>query len=91
MALCGQSGCGKSTCIQLILRFYDPQQGRVLIGGHDIKTLNVKYLRNLIGVVSQEPILFETTIMENIRYGKLDVSDEQIYQGKDIKNISHRK
>lgn len=80
VALCGQSGCGKSTCIQLIQRFYDPQEGGVYLGGHDIKTLNVKFLRDMIGVVSQEPILFETTIIENIRYGRLDVTDAEIKQ-----------
>ena len=52
----------------------------VTIGGIDIKTLNVKYLRDMIGVVSQEPILFETTIKENIRYGRLDVSDKEIFE-----------
>ena len=80
VALCGQSGCGKSTCIQLIQRFYDPQGGTIEIGGHDIKKLNVEYLRNMIGVVSQEPTLFETTVIENIRYGRLDVTDEEIYK-----------
>ena len=80
VALCGQSGCGKSTCIQLIQRFYDPQGGTVSIGGYDIKKMNVQYLRNMIGVVSQEPTLFETTVIENIRYGRLDVTDEEIYK-----------
>ena len=80
VALCGQSGCGKSTCIQLIQRFYDPQGGTISIGGYDIKKMNVQYLRNMIGVVSQEPTLFETTVIENIRYGRLDVTDEEIYK-----------
>ena len=71
VALCGQSGCGKSTCVQLIQRFYDPQGGAVKIGGYDIRELNVKYLRELIGVVTQEPVLFETSVIENIRYGRL--------------------
>ncbi|XP_071385297.1 ATP-dependent translocase ABCB1 [Centroberyx affinis] len=78
MALVGSSGCGKSTTVQLLQRFYDPQEGSVSIDGHDIRTLNVSYLREMIGVVSQEPILFATTISENIRYGRLDVTQQEI-------------
>uniref|UniRef100_H2YJX4 Bile salt export pump n=1 Tax=Ciona savignyi TaxID=51511 RepID=H2YJX4_CIOSA len=78
VALCGQSGCGKSTCVQLIQRFYDPQDGVVELDGIDIRTLNVRWLREHIGVVSQEPILFDTTIAENIRYGRDDVTDDEI-------------
>ncbi|KAM4736476.1 ATP-dependent translocase ABCB1 isoform 1-T2 [Anableps anableps] len=78
MALVGSSGCGKSTTIQLLQRFYDPQEGSVSIDGHDIRSLNVRYLRGMIGVVSQEPILFATTIGENIRYGRPDVTQEEI-------------
>uniref|UniRef100_A0A673AQ81 ATP-binding cassette, sub-family B (MDR/TAP), member 4 n=1 Tax=Sphaeramia orbicularis TaxID=375764 RepID=A0A673AQ81_9TELE len=78
VALVGSSGCGKSTTIQLLQRFYDPQEGSVFIDGHDIRTLNVSYLRQMIGVVSQEPILFATTIAENIRFGRLDVTQEEI-------------
>uniref|UniRef100_A0A4W4E8E6 ABC-type xenobiotic transporter n=1 Tax=Electrophorus electricus TaxID=8005 RepID=A0A4W4E8E6_ELEEL len=80
IALVGSSGCGKSTTIQLLQRFYDPQEGTVCIDGHDIRTLNVRYLRELIGVVSQEPVLFATTIAENIRYGREDVTQEEIQQ-----------
>ncbi|XP_060906590.1 ATP-binding cassette, sub-family B (MDR/TAP), member 4 [Labrus mixtus] len=80
IALVGSSGCGKSTTIQLLQRFYDPQEGSVFIDGHDIRTLNIRYLREMIGVVSQEPVLFATTIAENIRYGRLDVTQEEIEQ-----------
>uniref|UniRef100_A0A3B3YZG8 ATP-binding cassette, sub-family B (MDR/TAP), member 4 n=1 Tax=Poecilia mexicana TaxID=48701 RepID=A0A3B3YZG8_9TELE len=80
MALVGSSGCGKSTTIQLLQRFYDPQEGCVSIDGHDIRSLNVSYLRGMIGVVSQEPILFATTITENIRYGRPDVTQTEIEQ-----------
>ncbi|XP_072250387.1 ATP-dependent translocase ABCB1 [Leuresthes tenuis] len=80
IALVGSSGCGKSTTIQLLQRFYDPQEGFVSIDGHDIRSLNVRYLREMIGVVSQEPILFATTIAENIRYGRLDVTQHDIEQ-----------
>lgn len=78
VALVGGSGCGKSTCIQLLQRFYDPEQGQVLLDGHDLKDLNVAWLRSNIGVVGQEPVLFGTTIAENIRYGKLGATDEEI-------------
>ncbi|RYG70375.1 ATP-binding cassette domain-containing protein [archaeon] len=69
VALVGASGCGKSTIINLLLRFYDPQSGNILVDGYDIKSLNIKYLRSLIGYVGQEPILFAGTIGDNIAYG----------------------
>ncbi|KFV81292.1 Multidrug resistance protein 1, partial [Struthio camelus australis] len=78
VALVGGSGCGKSTTVQLIQRFYDPKEGVITIDGQDIKTLNVRYLREIIGVVNQEPVLFATTIAENIRYGREDVTMEEI-------------
>uniref|UniRef100_A0A3B3R1Z2 ATP-binding cassette, sub-family B (MDR/TAP), member 4 n=1 Tax=Paramormyrops kingsleyae TaxID=1676925 RepID=A0A3B3R1Z2_9TELE len=78
LALVGSSGCGKSTTVQLLQRFYDPQEGMVSIDGHDIRSLNVRFLRQMIGVVSQEPVLFATTIAENIRYGREDVTQAEI-------------
>nr|XP_033786801.1 ATP-binding cassette sub-family B member 5 isoform X3 [Geotrypetes seraphini] len=78
VALVGSSGCGKSTTVQLLQRLYDPQQGMITLDGHDIRTLNLKHHRELIGVVSQEPVLFGTTIKNNIRYGREDASDEEI-------------
>ncbi|XP_007505013.2 ATP-dependent translocase ABCB1 [Monodelphis domestica] len=78
VALVGNSGCGKSTTVQLIQRLYDPTEGMVTIDGQDIRTLNVRYLREITGVVSQEPVLFATTIAENIRYGRQDVTMEEI-------------
>ena len=78
VALVGSSGCGKSTCIQLIQRFYDPEDGKVLFNNHDLKDININWLRDRIGVVGQEPILFGTTIYENIRYGREDATREQI-------------
>ncbi|XP_061676126.1 ATP-dependent translocase ABCB1-like isoform X2 [Syngnathoides biaculeatus] len=80
LALVGSSGCGKSTTIQLLQRFYDPQEGSVSVDGHDIRSLNICYLRKMIGVVSQEPVLFSTTISENIRYGRTDVTQQEIEQ-----------
>uniref|UniRef100_A0A8C6YQ13 Phosphatidylcholine translocator ABCB4-like n=1 Tax=Nothoprocta perdicaria TaxID=30464 RepID=A0A8C6YQ13_NOTPE len=78
VALVGGSGCGKSTTVQLIQRFYDPKEGMVTIDGQDIRSLNVRYLREIIGVVNQEPVLFATTIAENIRYGRENVTMEEI-------------
>ncbi|MEE6466382.1 hypothetical protein FKM82_006929, partial [Ascaphus truei] len=80
IALVGSSGCGKSTTIQLLQRFYDPQHGEIILDGNDVRTLNVKWLRENIGVVSQEPVLFGTTIGENISYGREDVTDAEIEQ-----------
>ncbi|XP_010013816.1 PREDICTED: multidrug resistance protein 1-like [Nestor notabilis] len=80
VALVGASGCGKSTTIQLLQRFYDPVEGEITLDGRDIRTLNVKWLRENIGIVSQEPVLFATTIAENIRYGREDISDAEIEQ-----------
>ncbi|XP_016958561.2 multidrug resistance protein homolog 49 [Drosophila biarmipes] len=70
VAFVGASGCGKSTLIQLVQRFYDPEAGSVKLDGRDLRTLNVGWLRSQIGVVGQEPVLFATTIGENIRYGR---------------------
>ncbi|XP_013418888.1 multidrug resistance protein 1 [Lingula anatina] len=80
VALVGPSGCGKSTTVQLIQRFYDTIRGAVKIDGRDVRSLNVKWLRQNIGVVSQEPVLFATTIRENIRFGKEGATDAEIEQ-----------
>ena len=74
----GSSGCGKSTIVQLLQRFYDPLGGAVYIDGHDIRRLNVLWLRDQLGIVSQEPVLFGTTIGENIRYGRDAASQKDI-------------
>ncbi|XP_054471765.1 bile salt export pump [Anoplopoma fimbria] len=79
-AFVGPSGSGKSTTIQLIQRFYDPKEGMVTLDGHDIRTLNIQWLRSLIGIVEQEPMLFSTTIADNIRYGRPGVTMEDIIQ-----------
>ena len=67
VALVGPSGCGKSTCVQLIQRFYDPDDGVVMLDGTDMKEYNIGWLRDQIGIVGQEPVLFDCTIKENIR------------------------
>ncbi|XP_046994186.1 ATP-dependent translocase ABCB1-like [Schistocerca americana] len=86
VALVGSSGCGKSTCIQLIQRFYDSQIGSVELDGRDLRTLNVGWLRSQIGVVGQEPVLFQTTIAENIRYGREDCTMEDIVEAAKTAN-----
>uniref|UniRef100_A0AAY5KQC5 ATP-binding cassette, sub-family B (MDR/TAP), member 11a n=1 Tax=Esox lucius TaxID=8010 RepID=A0AAY5KQC5_ESOLU len=79
-AIVGPSGSGKSTAIQLLQRFYDPKDGMVTLDGHDIRSLNLQWLRSLIGIVEQEPVLFSTTIAENIRYGRPGVTMDDIIQ-----------
>uniref|UniRef100_A0A8C1P5T8 ATP-binding cassette, sub-family B (MDR/TAP), member 11a n=1 Tax=Cyprinus carpio TaxID=7962 RepID=A0A8C1P5T8_CYPCA len=79
-AFVGPSGSGKSTTIQLIQRFYDPKEGMVTLDGHDIRSLNIQWLRSLIGIVEQEPVLFATTIAENIRYGRAGVTMEEVIE-----------
>ncbi|KAH8297255.1 hypothetical protein KR044_008793 [Drosophila immigrans] len=78
VAFVGASGCGKSTVIQLMQRFYDPEQGQVRLDGRDLRSLNVAWLRAQIGVVGQEPVLFATTIGENIRYGNPQATQQDI-------------
>ncbi|NWS93849.1 ABCBB protein, partial [Mionectes macconnelli] len=77
-AFVGASGAGKSTMIQLIQRFYDPTEGMITLDGHDIRSLNIQWLRSQIGIVEQEPVLFATTIAENIRYGRDEATMEDI-------------
>ncbi|CAF3269133.1 unnamed protein product [Rotaria sp. Silwood2] len=79
-ALVGSSGCGKSTCMSLFLRFYEPSSGQITINGQPITDYNVKHLRENVGVVSQEPILFDMTIYENIRFGRVKATREEIEQ-----------
>ncbi|XP_011008935.1 PREDICTED: ABC transporter B family member 19 [Populus euphratica] len=78
VAVVGGSGSGKSTVVSLIERFYDPNQGQVLLDSVDIKTLQLRWLRDQIGLVNQEPALFATTILENIRYGKPDATMDEV-------------
>jgi len=78
VALVGPTGAGKSTIIKLICRFYEPKSGQILIDGYDIRKVKMKSLRRQIGIVPQETILFSGTIMDNIRYGRIDASDEEV-------------
>ncbi|XP_075085971.1 ABC transporter B family member 9 [Nicotiana tabacum] len=87
-ALVGQSGSGKSTVISLLERFYDPEAGEILIDGVDIKKFQLKWLRQQMGLVSQEPVLFATTIRENILYGKEKASEEEIRNAIQLANAA---
>ena len=78
VALVGLTGAGKTTAVSMIPRFYDPSAGRVLIDGHDVREYNLRGLRERIALVLQDPVLFRGTIAENIRYGRLDASNEEI-------------
>lgn len=86
VALTGSSGAGKTTLINLLLRFYDPSEGKILVDGVDIKKIKLKSLREHIAVVHQEPLLFNRTIIENIRYGNLDATDEEVVRTAKIAN-----
>jgi ATP-binding cassette subfamily B protein len=78
MALVGSSGAGKSTIVDLILRFYDIQQGAIRFDGIDIRKLDPRQLREHIAIVPQQPVLFSDTVLENIRYGRPEASDDEV-------------
>ena len=80
IALVGISGAGKSTFIQLLQRFYDPDQGEIFLDGIDIKTMKRLEFRKSIALVPQDPVIFATTVMENIRFGNSEANDEEIFQ-----------
>jgi ATP-binding cassette, subfamily B (MDR/TAP), member 1 len=89
VALVGESGSGKSTLIALIERFYDPQEGNVLIDGVNLKNFQLKWIRGKIGLVSQEPVLFTGTIRDNIAYGRDNASDEDIRSAAELANATN--
>ncbi|CAJ0951215.1 unnamed protein product, partial [Mesorhabditis belari] len=80
VALVGSSGCGKSTIVQLLLRYYNPNSGKITIDGVPLEELNIEFARRMIAVVSQEPILFNTTIIENLRYGNPEATEADIQE-----------
>lgn len=80
VALVGPTGAGKTTTMQLLARFYDVQQGKVLIDGVDIRDIKRESLRSQMAFVLQDPFLFETTVFENIRYGRLNATDEEVVE-----------
>eukprot|EP00079_Xenopus_tropicalis_P036315 XP_017950086.1 PREDICTED: ATP-binding cassette sub-family B member 5 isoform X11 [Xenopus tropicalis] len=89
VAFVGSSGCGKSTSVQLLQRFYDPQEGEMLLDDVDAKCFNVQWLRSQMGIVSQEPVLFDCSIAENIAYGdnSRTVSMDEIQSAAKAANI----
>jgi ATP-binding cassette subfamily B protein len=86
-AFVGPSGAGKTTITQLVPRFYDPQAGRVLVDGHDVRTLTLESLRRDIGIVTQETYLFHDTIANNLRYAKPEATDEELRAASRAANI----
>jgi ABC transporter ATM len=78
VAIVGPSGCGKSTVFRLLYRFYEPSAGRILVDGQDISRVQLASLRSVVGVVPQDTPLFHADIMHNVRYGRLDASDEEV-------------
>lgn len=87
-ALVGHSGSGKSTVINLIERFYDPQAGEVLIDNTNLKEFQLSWIRGKIGLVSQEPVLFASSIKDNIAYGKDGVTLEEIKAAAELSNAA---
>jgi ABC-type multidrug transport system fused ATPase/permease subunit len=84
VAFVGRSGAGKSTILHLVLRFYDPSSGRLLLDGNDLRELDASWLREQIGVVMQDPVLFSGTVAENIRYGAVDATDAAVWHAADL-------
>ena len=89
VGLVGFSGSGKSTIIKLIERFYEPEKGKILIDGIDIKDYNLYELRKKIGLVGQEPVLFRTSIYDNIKYGNLNANKDNILKAAKNASIEH--
>lgn len=86
-AIVGPSGCGKSTVVRLLGRFYDPASGRIYIDGQDIADVQIQSLRAALGVVPQDTPLFHTDIITNVRYGRLEASDEDVFEAARKANI----
>jgi ABC transporter fused permease/ATP-binding protein len=86
IAIVGASGAGKSTIAALLSRLYDPNAGVVRLDGHDLKTLDPEWLRQQVGVVSQEPVLFSTSIADNVRYGKRGASEAEVIAACKVAN-----
>lgn len=89
VAIVGPTGAGKTTMIKLLMRFYDVNSGEILIDGHNVKTFNRSELREMFGMVLQDTWLFHGTIMENIRYGRLDATDEEVIAAAKAAHAHH--
>jgi len=89
IAIVGPTGAGKTTMVKLLMRFYDVNSGAIKVDGHDIRDFTRNDLRNMFGMVLQDAWLYNGSIMENIRYGQLDASDEDVYQAAKAANVDH--
>lgn len=89
-AIVGESGSGKSTCLRLLFRFYDVSSGSITIDGHDIRNLKLSSLRSNIGVVPQDTVLFNASIMYNLLYAKPEATEEDVYEACKAANIHDR-
>ena len=89
IAIVGPTGAGKTTIIKLLMRFYDVNEGAILIDGHDVREFNRSELREMFGMVLQDTWLFNGTIKENIRYGKLEASDEDVIKAAKMAHVDH--
>ena len=85
----GDTGAGKTTMVKLLMRFYDVNSGRICLDGHDIRNFNRGQLREMFGMVLQDTWLFQGTIMENIRYGRLDATDEEVIAAAKAAHADH--
>ena len=88
-AIVGPTGAGKTTIVKLLMRFYDVSGGSIRVDGHDIRDMKRGDLRRLFGMVLQDTWLFKGTIMENIRYGRLDATDEEVIEAAKAANAHH--
>lgn len=89
-AIVGESGSGKSTCLKLLFRFYDVLDGSITIDGHDLRDLKTDSVRRNIGVVPQDTVLFNATIMYNLLYARPDATEAHVYEACKAANIHHR-
>jgi ATP-binding cassette subfamily B protein len=89
IALVGPTGAGKTTMINLLTRFYEINEGRIAIDGHDIRDVSKSDLRQKLGIVLQDTFLFADTVMENIRYGRLDATDEECIEAAKLADADH--
>lgn len=89
IAIVGPTGAGKTTMVKLLMRYYDIQGGSILVDDHDIRDFTRGELRNKFGMVLQDAWLYNATVMENIRYGRLDASDAEVYQAAQMANVDH--
>jgi ATP-binding cassette subfamily B protein len=89
IAIVGPTGAGKTTMVKLLMRFYDVNEGAILVDGHNVKDFNRRELRQAFGMVLQDTWLFKGTIMENIRYGRLDATDEEVVAAAKAAHAHH--